>query len=66
MIISDLNHVEVVTEAAEVKGGGDVLQGTILGQGSNATIGGATRNSFANLALSLPISINIPTGIGIL
>ena len=66
MVISDLNHVEVVTDTAKVKGAGDIFQGTLLGQGSNASVGGAARNSIGNIALSVPIAVNLPLGIGIL
>ena len=59
MIISDLNHVEVVAEATEVKGGGDVVQAVSTTQFSNASIGGGNaRNNILNVAASLPISVN--------
>ena len=67
MIISDLNYVEVVTEASEVIGGGDVSQRVTTTQNSTATVGaGTSRNSFLNTAVSLPISLNTLTAISLL
>ena len=67
MIISDLNHVEVVAEATEVKGGGDVVQAVKTVQISNASIGGGNaRNNILNVAASLPISVNTLLGVGVL
>jgi len=66
MIISDLNYVEVVTEASEVIGGGDVSQRVTTTQNSTATVGGGSRNSFLNTAISLPISINTLTAAALL
>jgi hypothetical protein len=66
MIISDLNYVEVVAEAAAVQGGGDVTQTIRTTQNAVAFVGGAGRNSIGNTALALNVAIPTAIGVGII
>ncbi|NJL60861.1 MAG: hypothetical protein HC903_02275 [Methylacidiphilales bacterium] len=66
MNISDLNYLEVVKEASNIQGAGDVFQFVGTAQLGFAAVGGAGQNSIGNTALGLNLVIPTVTGIGIL
>jgi hypothetical protein len=66
MFISDLTYLEVVNEATNIQGAGDVAQLVLPVQFGVAGVGGAGRNSIGNTALALNLAIPTLTGVGIL
>ncbi|NJL60860.1 MAG: hypothetical protein HC903_02270 [Methylacidiphilales bacterium] len=66
MFISDLTYLEVVNEATNIQGAGDVAQFVLPVQFATAAVGGAGRNSIGNTALALNIAIPTVTGTGVL